>query len=86
MKKIAIAISAAVLVFLLSSCSECDTAECWNAKAAFEKQQAEAKERREAAENAFRIERLKAEAEIEKAKPESVRLQEAKNQETTAGE
>ena len=35
---------------------------------------------------AYNLEQLKLQAEIEKAKPESIKLQEVKNQETTVGE
>lgn len=37
-------------------------------------------------ERAYNLEQLKLQAEIEKAKPESIKLQEVKNQETTVGE
>lgn len=86
MKKALIFLSAAVLTFLLASCSGCETKECWDSKAAFEKQQSETRAQNAATLRAFEIEKMKAQAAIEAAKPESVRLQETKNAETTTGE
>lgn len=77
---------AITFMFLLASCSECETKECWDAKTANEAQQAEIRARNEATKREYELAKMKAEAEIEKAKPESVRLQEVKNQETTTGE
>jgi PBP1b-binding outer membrane lipoprotein LpoB len=87
MKKFTIFALSAALVFLLASCSEpCQTQECWDAKAKYEREKSETAQKEADAEHRRFIERQKAKAEIEASKPESVRLQEVKNEETTVGE
>lgn len=86
MKKIAIMLLAASLVVLLSSCGGCETPECYKAKQDYEASQAEIRRQNVETERKFEIEREKIRAEAEAKKPESVRLQEAKNKETTVGE
>lgn len=84
-KSILIATLAAALTFLLASCSgDCNTKECYEARSAYEAQQSKIRQEQADAEHRRYIEAKKAEAEIEAKKPESVRVQEAKNKEPSA--
>jgi hypothetical protein len=72
----------ALATFLLASCgTECETKECWDSKASYESAKASNDDAAKEAAHRRNIEALNARAAAEASKPESVRIQEAKNEE-----